>query len=193
MRELGRVFSEDFEAESPQLFLGYGQPHIKDLKHLEFHLSNIPATEDAGDIRPFTVGVGKIEGILERQTRMRKGRSVIVDSRERKNVANRGGEDQRPEEQPVQDPVQRRDIHVNLRPPQVEQRDDDRGGVCPASPDDIPDEPIEATILAVHPVRQGKEIQAHCFGRTGVESMSSHVRGGVNDVICDRDVSRRHK
>lgn len=42
--ELGRVFSEDFEAELPQLLLGHGQPHIKDLEHLELYLSNVSAT-----------------------------------------------------------------------------------------------------------------------------------------------------
>lgn len=66
VRELGRIFSEDLQAELPQLFLNYGQPHTEDFEHLEFHHPNIPATEDASDARPVTVGVGKIEGILER-------------------------------------------------------------------------------------------------------------------------------
>jgi len=52
----------------------------------------------------------------------------------------------------MQNPVQRRDIHVNLRSLQVEQRDEDRRGARLAPLDDIPDEPIETTILAVHPI-----------------------------------------
>jgi len=69
MHEFRRVLGKDLEAELFQLFLSYGQPHTEDLKHLEFHLSNVPATEDASDTRPIAVGGGEIEGILERQTR----------------------------------------------------------------------------------------------------------------------------
>ena len=49
----------------------------------------------------------------------------------------------------MQDPPQGRDSHVKLRLPQVEQRDEDRRGSRPAPPDDIQDEAIETTILAM--------------------------------------------
>ena len=150
--ELGRVFGDDLLADLSQLFLSYGQAHTEDFEHLEFHLPNVPTTEDASDIRPIAVGVGEIEGILERQTRIWKGRSVIVGNRGRKNSANRRGEDQRAEEQSMQDPIQRGDIHVNFRPPQVDQRDKDRRGARPAPLDDIPDKTMETAILAVHPI-----------------------------------------
>jgi len=89
VRELGRVCSEDLEAKLPQLVLCEGQPHVKNFEHLQFHLSNIPATEGAGDVHPVTVVVGRIEGILKRQARIMKGRSAITDNRERtRNVAN---------------------------------------------------------------------------------------------------------
>ena len=80
--ELGRVRSEDLEAKLPQLFLGEGQFHIKDFEHLEFHLSNVPATEDTGDVRPITVAVGRIEGILRGRTGMNERKiSNRVESR----------------------------------------------------------------------------------------------------------------
>ena len=69
MREFCCVLSEDLEAELFQLFLSYGQPHAEDFEHLEFHISDVPATEDASDTRPIAVGMGKVEGILERETR----------------------------------------------------------------------------------------------------------------------------
>ena len=76
--------SDDLEAKLLQLILSEGQLHVKDLEHLEFHLPNVPATKDASDIRPLAVLDGRIEGILEWQTRMMKGRSAITDNRERK-------------------------------------------------------------------------------------------------------------
>lgn len=69
-RKLDRVHGEDLEAKLLQVFLGEGQLHIKDFEHLELHLSNVPATKGTGDIRPITVAVGRIEGILRCRTRM---------------------------------------------------------------------------------------------------------------------------
>ena len=65
VREFGRIRSEDLEPELFQLSLGQGQPHIEEFEHLEFDLSNVPATEDTGHFRPVTVMVGRVEGILE--------------------------------------------------------------------------------------------------------------------------------
>lgn len=80
-----------------------------------------------------------------------KGRSVIAYNRERtRDATNLCGKDQRAEEQSVQDPIQRGNVQLVLRPPQVKQRDEDRGGTRLASSNDSRDELLEATILAVH-------------------------------------------
>ena len=70
VREFGRVRSENLKAKLPQFFLREGQLHIEDLEHLEFHLPDVPATKGAGDVRPVTVAVGRIKGILRCRTRM---------------------------------------------------------------------------------------------------------------------------
>ena len=82
----GRVFSEDLKAELPQLLLGHGQPHIKDFEHLKFDLSNVPATESAGDIRPIAVGVGEIEGILCKGANVSGERKISDHEQSREKV-----------------------------------------------------------------------------------------------------------
>ena len=67
VRELGRIRGEDLEPELFQLLLSQGEPHIEDFEHLEFHLSNVPTTKNAGNFRPVTIVVGRIEGILQWQ------------------------------------------------------------------------------------------------------------------------------
>ena len=76
---------------------------------------------------------------------------------------------------------------------QVEQRDEDRRSTRLAPPDDIRDELIEATILAVHPIGEGKKTRVHLFGGIKVEGVTGHIRGRADDVICDADVRRVHK
>ena len=77
-----------------------------------------------------------------------------------------------------------------FRPLQIEQRDKDRRGTRPAPPNDIRHELCEATILVMLPVREFKEAGTSLFGRSESESLSSHVRSRVNDVICAPEVSR---
>ena len=71
---------------------------------------------------------------------------------------------------------------------QVEQRDEDRRSTRPAPPNDIRDELIEATILVVHPIGEGKKPRVHFFGGIKVESVTGHIRGRVDYVICNTDV-----
>ena len=82
---------------------------------------------------------------------------------------------------------------MNLCPPQVEQRDEDRRGARPAPPNDVRHELFETAILVVHPIRQGKDTLARPLGRFEPKSMGSHVRGRVDDVIYDEEVSRVDK
>ena len=63
--ELGRVLCQHLEAKLLQFVLGERQLHVEDLEHLEFNLSNVPATEDASDVRPVAVAMRGVDGILE--------------------------------------------------------------------------------------------------------------------------------
>jgi len=82
---------------------------------------------------------------------------------------------------------------VKLRPLQVKQRDQDCRSTRPASPDDIRDELTEAAILAVHLIGKGKKTRALCFGMVELESVSGHIGGRADNVICDADVRRVYK
>lgn len=187
MRELGRVCSEDLDAKLLQFFLGERQPHIKNFEHLEFHLSNVPATEDAGGVRPVTVTVRGLDGILDQRTRIS---TAAVNHGRTRNAANLCGEDQSAHKQLMQDPFHSGNNQMALRPLQIEQSDEDGRCTCLAPPDDIRHELCEATVLFVHPVGQSEETRARLFGRFEFESVSSHICGRVCDVVCDADVSR---
>ena len=77
-----------------------------------------------------------------------------------------------------------------LRLLQIEQCDEDSRGTRVAPPDDIRHELSEATILVVHPIGQSNKSRARFFSGFESESVGSHIRRRVDDVICDGDVSR---
>ena len=76
-----------------------------------------------------------------------------------------------------------------LRSPHVKQRDEDGRGSRPAPSNDIRNELVETAIPLVHPVGQTKNAGTHFFGGVHVESVSSRIRGRVNDVVCNPNVS----
>lgn len=79
---------------------------------------------------------------------------------------------------------------MSLRPPQIEQRDENGRGSRLAPPDDIRHELFEITMLLVHHVGENKDVRTRFFSGPKLESVSGRVRSSVDNVICDVDVSR---